>query len=230
MLKMKSAFTNLACILFLFLIPYYMVQPPFGAQPFHDKVGNWLVIGIWGSFGLAMIIPMIGLYANKHIPERFGIITLCTFAGLGLILLGYWAYGEKDRFAALPVSQVDEQVIKLNVTGRRSGGYYSVEYAYTDKSHIQYTGRDDVNAGSTWQHLKVGGTTPINYLQADPKVSRIIEYGNGQANLIRVFFILLGIGIICSPILLLRFQKETDQRIDTWLMKKAMEENEIRDK
>lgn len=229
MFRMKRAFTKSAVFLFLELICFYLIYPPVGAHPFHDEVGNWLVFGIWGSFGLALIIPMIVINANKHIPERFNIITSCTFAGLGLILLGYWVYGEKERFAALPVYQVMAKVTKLN-----GGIFYSVEYEYVDQSGVQHKGRDNVNAGSTWQHLKADGTTPVNYLQADPEVSRIIEYGNGQATFIRGFLIMLGIGTICSPILLFRFHNETDQRInesiDAWLMKKAREKDEMQDK
>ena len=211
----------------LFFIPYYMISPPYGAQSFHDEVGNWLVIGVWGSFGLAAIIPLIGIYSNKRTPDHISIICLCLFAGIGLILLGCWAYGEKDRFASLPVIRVDAKVIKTDV-GRRTNytvQNYKVYYEYKDDKGKLYKGADSVNDGATWTYLKVGGATPVNYLQADPNVSRLIEYSHGQAYLFKGFIILLGIGIIFSPIWLLRFQRQTDQKIDAWLMEKNSEKN-----
>ncbi len=230
--KIRRIYTTLLCSAAVLYFLYCMIIPPNGAQSFHDVVGNWLVVGISGCFGLAMIMPLIRLYANQRISERAGIIARCMFAGLGFILLGCWAYGEKDRFAALPVTQVEAQVTKLNAYSRSGfrplwprSRRYSVEYKYADQSGAHYISGDVVYDGSTWRRLKLGGPIPVNYLQADPKVSRMIAYNHERANRIKGFFVLLGVGIMFSTGWLLRLKKEETQKIDAWLTKRAVEKD-----
>jgi hypothetical protein len=176
-----------SAIVFIAGLIFAMLISVEGAKKFTDPWGILLLSGMFTCLFVAFSGTALCGITYPHRSKKV-LITVSLATGVGLIFFGMWVYGEKQRFSNLDVVQTTA-IIK-NFSGRHK--HRRAHYIYTDQAGIQHTGTDSVNNGASLVRMRKNADWPVNYLRKDPSVSRIIEYDDTQAYMVKGFFILLG--------------------------------------
>jgi len=187
---------------------FVMWSPLYGAKPFDDTLGHALIIGM----GLCFLLPFPLIFSGSYPRLMFSMF------GTGFLLLAWWCFGEKERFAAHPVTQVTGTVTRYDPGSNRHSS--DVTYQYKDLKGGTHTGMDTVNTGAAAVHIGTTRTVEVNYLEADPSVSRIVEGTTIEIILMKLFIASLGLWMFRLAFSWKDLRKEEDARIDRWLKNK----------